>query len=50
MAILEGRYQPGDTVEADAGPEGQLLFSRTAGPATEPEFEEEEELVGEVVK
>ncbi len=49
MAILEGRYQPGDTVEADSGPEGQLLFSRTAGPVMEPEFEEEEELVGEVV-
>ncbi len=37
MAILEGRYQPGDTMEADSG------------PATEPEFEEEEELVGEAV-
>jgi len=48
MAILEGRYQPGDTIETDAGPEGQLVFSRIAG-LTEPAPEEEEELVGSPV-
>ncbi len=50
MAILEGRYQPGDTVEADAGPEGQLLFAKTTTTApAEPAFDEDEELVGEIV-
>jgi ATP-dependent Clp protease ATP-binding subunit ClpB len=49
MAILEGRYHPGDTIEADSGPNGQLVFSRTAGPTVEAEADDEEVLVGEVV-
>ena len=50
MAILEGRYQSGDTVEADSGPEGQLVFSHTAAETSEPVFDEEEELVGELME
>ena len=50
MAILESRYAPGDTIEVDAGPDETLVFTRAAAGTPEPEYDEEEVLVGEVVR
>jgi len=49
VAILEGRYAPGDTVAVDAGPDGRLVFDHAAGPAS-ADNEEEEILEGEVME
>jgi len=49
MAILEGRYAPGDTIEVDAGSDETLVFTQAAAGTPEPDCDEEEVLVGEVV-
>jgi len=48
MAILEGRYGPGDRVEIDAGPDAQLVFKHA--PVDDPEANMEEVLVGNLVE
>ncbi len=50
MAILEGRYAPGDTVEVDAGTDGALVFTHPTARAVEGEDDGEEILEGEVVE
>ncbi|HEY0972574.1 MAG TPA: ATP-dependent chaperone ClpB [Gemmatimonadales bacterium] len=37
MAVLEGRFGDGDTILADAGPDGELTFERAEGEAAEGE-------------
>jgi ATP-dependent Clp protease ATP-binding subunit ClpB len=33
LAILEGRFVPGDTVKVDASPEGEIVLERAGAPA-----------------